>query len=161
MSSQDQTTMGQGGGTDDSLTAKSILRTLEAIPDLSYFLNAIRTVGLERELIQPGYRTLFAPTNEALDAMPNDFYRELLKPENANRLRGILSLHIVQGRQTLADLNTTPTVRSLGGEPVEVSVEADEARFGGARILRADIPCTNGQLHIIDRLVVRDYSYSS
>ena len=83
-----------------------------------------------------------------------------MKPENAERLRAVIALHIVRGRQTLADLKTASTLKSIGGEPVEVSVSGPEARFGGARIVRADIPCTNGQIHIIDKLVVREYAYA-
>jgi hypothetical protein len=41
-----------------------------------------------------------------------------------------------------------------------VSVEGPQALFGGARIIRADIACTNGQIHIIDKLVVREYAYA-
>ena len=161
MSSQDQSQMNLGTGRDESLAPKRILQTAGAMPALSRFMEAIRAARMENDLNQPGYRTLFAPTNEAIEAAPNDFLNELMKPENAERLRATLALHIVKGRQTLPDLKTTATVQSLNGEPVEVSVEGPEARFGDALITRADIPCTNGQIHLIDKLVVREYSYSS
>ena len=84
-----------------------------------------------------------------------------MKPENIERLRSTVALHIVRGRQMFVDLKTAATVKSLGGEPVEVSIAGAEGYFGGARILRSDIACTNGQLHTIDKLVVREYSYTS
>ena len=118
---------------------------------------------MENELNQPGWRTLFAPTNEAVEATPNDFWNELMQPENADRLRAILALHIVRGRQMLIDLKTTATVKSLSGEPVEVSVEGPGEqllRMAGPRIVRPDIACQNGQIHLIDKLVVREYSYA-
>jgi uncharacterized surface protein with fasciclin (FAS1) repeats len=43
---------------------------------------------------------------------------------------------------------------------VDVSLKGPEGCFGDARIVRADIACTNGQIHLIDKLVVRDYSYA-
>ena len=83
-----------------------------------------------------------------------------MKPESRDRLRAILALQIVRGRQTLADLKNPAMMKSVSGEPIEVSVDRSEARFGDARITRADIPCTNGQIHIVDKLVVREYSYA-
>ena len=160
MSSQDQTTMKEGTGRDESLVPKRMLQTAESLPQVSRFLEGLRAVKMENELNLPGWRTLFAPTNEALEAAPNDFWNELMKPESADRLRAIVALHIVRGRQMLVDLKTTATVKSLGGEPVEVSVEGPEGYFGGARIVRPDIACQNGQIHLIDKLVVREYSYA-
>jgi uncharacterized surface protein with fasciclin (FAS1) repeats len=160
MSTQEQTTTNQGAGRDESLVPKRMFETAQALPSVSRFVEAVKTVQMDTELRVTEWRTLFAPSNEALDAAPNDFWNELMKPENRERLRAILALHIVRGRQTLADLKNTATVKSISGEPVEVSVERSEARFGGARIVRADIPCTNGQIHIIDKLVVREYSYA-
>ncbi len=160
MSSQDQTTANQGTGRKDSLAPKRIFDTAESLPAISRFVEALRQAQMDNDLLVAEWRTLFAPTNEALDAAPNGFWNELMKPENNERLRAIVALHIVRGRQTLADLKTTATVKSLGGEPVEVSVEGPEARFGGARIIRGDIACTNGQIHIIDKLVVREYAYA-
>jgi uncharacterized surface protein with fasciclin (FAS1) repeats len=160
MSSQDQSTINLGTGRNESLVPKRILQTVEGLPSISRFLEGVRATRLGNELNNPGWRTLFAPTNEALEAAPNDFWNELMKPESAERLRAIVALHIVRGRQMLVDLKTTATVKSLGGEPVEVSLEGPEGYFGGARIVRADIACLNGQLHLIDKLVVREYSYA-
>ena len=160
MSSQDQTTANLGTGRNDSLASRRIFETAESLPAISRFVEALRQAQMDNDLLMAEWRTLFAPTNEALDAAPNDFWNELMKPENSERLRAIVALHIVRGRQTLADLKTTATVKSLGGEPVEVSVEGPQARFGGARIIRADIACTNGQIHIIDKLVVREDAYA-
>jgi uncharacterized surface protein with fasciclin (FAS1) repeats len=160
MSSQDQTTMKEGTGRNESLVPKRMLQTAEGMPQVSRFLEGLRAARMENELNLTGWRTLFAPTNDALDASPNDFWNELMKPENAERLRAIGALHIVRGRQMLIDLKTASTVKSLGGEPVEVSLEGPDGFFGGARIVRPDIPCLNGQIHLIDKLVVREYSYA-
>jgi uncharacterized surface protein with fasciclin (FAS1) repeats len=160
MSYQEQTTTNQGTGRDESLVPKRMFETAETLPRISRFVEAIRAAQMENDLRLAEWRTLFAPTNEAVEAAPNDFWNELMKPENRERLRGVLALHIVRGRQTLADLKNTATVKSISGEPIEVSVDGAEARFHGARIVRADIACSNGQIQIIDALVVREYSYA-
>jgi len=152
--------MNQGAGRDQSLAPKRIFPTAESLPALSRFVEGVREARMDNELLVAEWRTLFAPTNEALEAAPNNFWSELMKPENRERLRGIIALHIVRGRQMLADLKTTATVKSISGEPIEVSVDGPDARFGEAHIVRSDIACTNGQIHIIDKLVVREYSYA-
>lgn len=160
MSTQEQTTVNQGTGRDESLVPKRLFETAEKLPSISRFVEALRATQMDNDLRLTEWRTLFAPSNEALDAAPNHFWNELMKPESRDRLRAILALHIVRGRQTLADLKNAATVKSISGEPIEVSVNRSEARFGDARITRADISCTNGQIHIIDKLVVREYSYA-
>jgi len=160
VSSQDQTTTRQGTDRDESLLSKRIFETAKTIPSISRFVDALRLTQLDNDLLAPEYRTLFAPTNEALRAAPNDFWDELLTPENEDRLRSVVALHIVRGRQTLADLKTTATVKSIGGEPVKVSVDGAHAYFDISHIIRADIACTNGQIHLIDKLVTREYTYA-
>jgi uncharacterized surface protein with fasciclin (FAS1) repeats len=160
MSTQEQTTVSQGTGRDESLVPKRLWETAERLPSTRQFIEALRATRMDNELRVAEWRTLFVPSDDALDAAPNHFWDELNKPENRERLRSILALHIVRGRQTLADLKNTAIVKSISGEPIEISVDASEPRFGGARITRADVACTNGQIHIIDKLVVREYSYA-
>ncbi len=160
MSTQEQTTVSQGTGRDESLVPKRLWETAEQLPSIRQFVEALRANQMDNDLRAPEWRTLFVPSDHALDAATNQFWDELKKPENRERLRSILALHIVRGRQTLADLKNAAIVKSISGEPIEVSVDRSEARFGNARIIRADIACTNGQIHIIDELVVREYSYA-
>jgi uncharacterized surface protein with fasciclin (FAS1) repeats len=137
-----------------------MLQTAERLPAISRFVEGLRAARMETELNLTGWRTLFAPTNEAVEAAPNNFWNELMKPQNAERLRAVVALHIVRGRQMLVDLKTAATVKSLGGETVGVSIDGPNGYFGDARIVRPDIACTNGQIHLIDKLVVREYSYA-
>ena len=82
MSSQDQTTANQGTGRNDSLASRRIFETAESLPAISRFVEALRQAQMDNDLLMAEWRTLFAPTNEALDAAPNDFWNELMKPEN-------------------------------------------------------------------------------
>jgi len=139
MSAQDQTTAAQGTGLAENLKAGDILETARQIPEISDFLKAVQQAGMETELRAVSMRTLFAPVNSAFkitgsaaDAIPK---------------------YIVQGRQTEADLRTTKTVKSISGEPIPVEFRSEGSRFGGAKIVRRDIPCTNGMIQLIDGMV--------
>jgi uncharacterized surface protein with fasciclin (FAS1) repeats len=160
MSNQEQTTVDVGTGVDASLETATVFDTARQMTEISRFVEAIENAGLDAELRGPDLRTLFAPTNEALTAAPQNFWTELQKPDEKDRLAQVIGLHIVQGKQTEADLRTTSTVKTLDGEPVQVEFRAEGSRYGGANIVRRDIACINGTIHVIDRLIVREYPYA-
>jgi uncharacterized surface protein with fasciclin (FAS1) repeats len=159
MSNQEQTTVSMGTGVDASLETATVFDTARQMTEISRFVEAIENVGLDAELRGPDLHTLFAPTNEALTSAPQNFWAELQKPEEKDRLTQVVSLHIVKGKQTEADLRTASTVKTLDGEPVEVEFRAEGSRYGGANIVRRDIACMNGTIHVIDKLVIREYPY--
>jgi uncharacterized surface protein with fasciclin (FAS1) repeats len=141
MSTNDRTTVDTGNGTDERLRTAGIIETAETMPEISRFLEAIRAAGVEHELRTPDLKTLFAPRNES-------FAKSL--PEDRGTLAALIRRHIVTGRQTEADLLTTSTLHTLGSEEIRVEYREDGSLFGGARIVRRDIPCVNGQIQVID-----------
>ena len=141
MSLNDRTTVNSGTGIDESLQTADIFTTAKAIPEISRFVEAIVEARLRSDVQTTDFKTLFAPTNEALgDSLPKD----------AEGLAQLVGRHIVIGRQTEADLRTTKEVRTLAGDKVPVEYRAEGSLFGGARIVRRDIPCVNGHIHVID-----------
>lgn len=139
MSTKDKTTAASGSAVDEQLRTSTIMQTAGAMPEISEFVAAIRDAGLAGDLGTADFKTLFAPSNDALSGVP------------AGKLRESAARHIVIGRQTEADLRTTSQVRTLAG-PMPVEYKDGGGRFGGARIVRRDIPCVNGQIHVIDGL---------
>ena len=153
MSTQDQTTVNMGTGVDASLRTASIYETAKGMPELSRFVAAIEAAGLQHDLGTPDFKTLFAHSNDALDA-DTGLWQKLTGGE-AQRLASVVGTHIVIGRQTEADLRTAKELRTLSGQPLPVRFESDGARVGEAKIVRRDIPCVNGQIHILDGLAVK------
>lgn len=143
MSTNDRTTVDMGTGVDESLRTADIIDTAAQIPDISRFLDAIRAAGLEHELRLPDFRTLFAPSNSSL---PSGL------PSGQEELAAIVARHIVIGSQVEADLRTTSELRTLSGERIRVEYRPEGSLFGGARIVRRDVPCMNGHIHVIDGL---------
>lgn len=142
MSTNEKTTISSGTGVNERLKTGTIMETAESMPELRAFMAAVRDANLVSELAAPDYKTLFAPTNDALESVA---------PE---KVREAAPWHIAVGRQTEADLRTTSEVRTLAG-PMPVQYEEGGTRFGGARIIRRDVPCVNGQIHILDRIARR------
>src|SRR5687767_11318560 len=101
MSTNEKTTVASGTGFDESLRTDTIMETAARMPEISQSVTAIREAGLAGDLGTPGFRTLFAPVNDAVGTLSRE------------QLKKIVARHIVIGRQTEADLRTTQEVRTL------------------------------------------------
>ena len=151
MSTQDQTTTNQGTGpVNATLQTDRIWETATRLPEISRFVEAVRKAEFDNDLQAPDRRTLFAPTNEALERSKE--WEQILKDEE--RLREVVGRHISHGRQLEADLRTTNEVRTLAGVPVQVEFKHGGSRFGKATIVRSDIQCQNGTIQVLDGLAV-------
>jgi uncharacterized surface protein with fasciclin (FAS1) repeats len=139
MSTQDQTTRDSGTGPRaENLQTGDILETASRMGEISLFVKAVREAGMETELRADGFRTLFAPLDAVLSGISGDL------------LRDAVSKHIVRGRQLEADLRTATQLRTVAGESVPVQYDSKGSKFGNARIVRRDIVCRNGIIHVID-----------
>jgi uncharacterized surface protein with fasciclin (FAS1) repeats len=72
--------------------------------DHSSFLEALQSAGLIETLRGAGPYTVFAPTNAAFAALPEDARQRLAAPEQREQLVTLLSYHIVPGTVTAEDL---------------------------------------------------------
>jgi uncharacterized surface protein with fasciclin (FAS1) repeats len=115
------------------------------------FNDALQQAGFEQVLNGPGPLTLFAPTDEAFEALPAEQRDALL--QDRERLTALLSNHIVRGRLSATDLLQRDQVQTLGGETLRIDAGGGPAiSFGNADIVRADLVAGNGVVHIVDSL---------
>jgi uncharacterized surface protein with fasciclin (FAS1) repeats len=122
---------------------------------LSTLVAAIKAAGLVEALQADGPFTVFAPNNDAFAKLPNGALADLLKPENKNKLAGILKNHVVKGRVLAADVEPAMT-KTLNGKKVELAKRNGKVCYGDATVLEADITGSNGVIHIIDTVVMPD-----
>lgn len=78
--------------------SKNIIQNAVNSKDHTTLVAAVKAGGLVKTLEGPGPFTVFAPTNEAFDALPAGTVQSLLKPENKQQLDKILTYHVVSGR---------------------------------------------------------------
>lgn len=124
-------------------------------PDFATLVGALSAADLVTVLQGPGPFTVFAPNNAAFAKLPPGALADLLKPENKKQLAAILKNHVVSGKIMAAGIKDGP-VKMLGGGKVEVAKENGSVGFGGAKVIRADIPASNGVIHVIDTVVLPD-----
>lgn len=166
---------GNQGGTTKGATANaqataersSIAEALQTSMDHSAFLQALQSAGLADTLRSVGPYTVFAPTNPAFEAIPEDARQRLTSPEQRDSLITLLSYHIVPGTVTAEDLGRA-IERGQGGRAELATVTGDnltlsrdgaaivitDAGGGVARVVRADQIRSNGVLHSIDAVLM-------
>ncbi len=117
---------------------------------------AINAADLADALKGPGPFTVFAPTDDAFRALPAGTVEELLKPENKEKLAGILKFHVVAAKVMAADVATMDAPTLLEGKSASVvkDEETGAVTYAGANVTQTDIDCTNGVIHVIDAVVM-------
>lgn len=101
--------------------AKNIVQNAVNSKDHTTLVAAVKAAGLVETLEGPGPFTVFAPTNEAFDKLPAGTVDNLLKPENLNTLKKVLTYHVVAGRITTRDLKKM--IEEGGGKATLTTVE--------------------------------------
>ncbi|MCC7055334.1 MAG: fasciclin domain-containing protein [Gemmatimonadaceae bacterium] len=119
-------------------------------------LAAVDAAGLTETLLGRGPFTVFAPTDEAFGRLPHGTVSELLRAENREKLRLILTYHVVAGRVTAAQARTVHTANTVAGQDVRITTRGDDLLINDAVVRIADVPASNGLIHVIDRVLLPD-----
>jgi uncharacterized surface protein with fasciclin (FAS1) repeats len=137
-----------------STTANSNLVAVAASNNSFKILTAaLKATGLDQKLASGGPYTIFAPTDEAFDALPEGVVEELLKPENRDTLIKILTYHVVQGEKSSSMLQSGAT-ETLEGASVQVNVSSSGVMVNDAKVVQPDIQASNGVIHVIDKVIL-------
>ena len=129
----------------------SIAETPAALPQLSTLNRLIAEAGLVDTLKGPGPYTLFAPSDDAFKAVPAKTMDELAKDKA--RLRAVLTYHVVPGKLMAAEVKMG-SVKTVNGAEVGLSKAGAFVAFDEAVVTQADVPATNGVVHVIDKVIV-------
>ena len=115
---------------------------------------ALGAAGLVDALRGDGPFTVFAPTDEAFAKLPAGTVDNLLKPENLDQLKRILTYHVVSGRLDAAAVTKSHGADTLAGDRVEFKVADGAVQVGSATVVKADISTKNGIIHVIDSVLI-------
>jgi len=121
---------------------------------LSTLVAAVEAAGLVETLQSEGPFTVFAPTNEAFDALPEGTLESLLLEENRDQLIEILTYHVVSGKVMSSDLSDGMTAETVQGTAISINVSDYGVSVDGASVVQADIEASNGVVHVIDQVIL-------
>lgn len=133
---------------------KDIVDTAVAAGGFGTLVAAVKAAGLVETLKGDGPFTVFAPTDEAFKKLPAGTLESLLKPENKDKLVGILTYHVVSGKVMAADVVSLKSAKTVQGGEVAIAVEGSKVTVDGASVTATDIQCTNGVIHVIDTVIL-------
>ena len=98
--------------------------------------------------------TVFAPTDEAFEALPAGTVETLLKPENKEQLVNILTYHVLPGKVMSADIaGKSLEVTMVNGINAKINASYG-VKIAGANVVTADVEASNGVIHVIDAVIL-------
>jgi len=145
---------------------KNIVENAVNSKDHTTLVAAVKAAGLVSTLESAGPFTVFAPTNEAFDALPGGTVETLLKPENKAKLTSILTYHVVPGKYSSMDLmkmvkagNGKATLKTAEGEGLYITMKGKNLMVTDenghtAKITIADVNQSNGVIHVINAVLL-------
>jgi len=146
--------------------SKNIVENAVNSKDHTTLVAAVKAAGLVETLQGAGPFTVFAPVNTAFEKLPAGTVDMLLKPENKDKLVGVLTYHVLPGKfsaeQIMAD------IKKMGGKATSKTVEGEEltvevkdgavwvwdASGNMAKVTIADVNQSNGVIHVIDTVLL-------
>ena len=138
---------------EDDVSRPTVLSIAIGSPDHTTLVAAVQAAELENVLVNTGPLMVFAPTNEAFDALPEGTVENLLKPENKAALANILKHHVTPGNYSKEFLKKFKKLGQADDQNVTVEVKGDDVYIGGAKII-ASIPAGNGIVHVVDKVIL-------
>jgi len=142
------------GSTFARATNQDIVDTAVDAGQFKTLAAALKAADLVGTLKGSGPFTVFAPTDAAFAKLPAGTVENLLKPENKAKLTAILTYHVVPGAVKSEQVTSLSEAKTVNGAMVKVSTESGHVMINDATVVKADIPATNGVIHVIDKVIL-------
>lgn len=126
---------GQSGAPDQNL-----VEVIQADPSLSQFYQLLVSTGMDTVLNSTKSFTVWAPTNDGLAGF---------NPQTTEEARRMVNNHITIGKITTSNIQNK-SITMLNGKYNLFSRGASGFMFGNGDVTEANVPATNGLLHVID-----------
>ncbi len=133
---------------------KDIVDTAVAAGSFKTLVAAVKAAGLVETLKGKGPFTVFAPTDEAFAKLPAGTLDTLLKPENKEKLKGILTYHVVPGKVMAKDVVTLKEAKTVNGQMLTIAAKDGKVMVDNAHVAKTDVVAGNGVIHVIDAVLL-------
>ncbi|MDO3705683.1 fasciclin domain-containing protein [Micromonospora sp. C28SCA-DRY-2] len=145
---------GSEPGNPTFLAGQPAEAALTWMPTLTTFEAALRTSGALTGLDTTGGITILAPTDDAFAAKFSDDTWDTLMTRDHQKLRTLVTAHLIAGAHTVDELAAAGTTRTLDGTTLTVTRTGPTTRFGGkADAVCADYQAARARIHIVDTVL--------
>jgi len=128
-----------------------IVETAVAAGSFSTLVTAVQAAGLVETLKGAGPFTVFAPTDEAFAKIPAETLNAVLADKE--KLTAILTYHVVSGKVLAADVVNLTSATTVQGGSLKIDT-ANGVKVNDANVVKTDIVCDNGVIHVIDTVLM-------
>jgi len=136
------------------MAKKDIVDTAVAAGSFKTLAAALQAADLVDTLKGKGPFTVFAPTDAAFAKLPAGTVESLLKPENKQKLRAILTYHVVAGSVSAAQVAKMTSANTVNGQAVSIRAGSAGVMVNNANVVKTDIAASNGVIHVIDTVLL-------
>ena len=154
--------------------AQNCMEVLGRTPEASGFVAALTRTGQTALLRSSGPFTILAPTNEAVSKTPVNLRNDVFGQATGDQADmdpylapAVVSAHITDGKHTSAEVQgqSSASFHTRNGNELKLA-RGQDGRFvlmpqGRGRraveghVVRADIPCSNGVIHLVDTVLIK------
>lgn len=140
-------------------TAKNIVEVASSDARFSILVEAVTKSNLASALQGDGPFTVFAPTNDAFNALFAQLGVSGIADLDAATLTPILLNHVVSGQVKAAGVATgyasTLNTTSPGGNSVKIFLnKGSDVMVDGSKVIITDLMASNGVIHAIDKVIL-------
>ncbi|MDX1606112.1 MAG: fasciclin domain-containing protein [Candidatus Competibacterales bacterium] len=140
------------GARAETTPSQDIVDTAIAAGSFETLVQAVQAAGLVETLKGEGPFTVFAPTDAAFAAIPEDTLKGLLADKAA--LTAVLTYHVVPGKVTAAEVIGLDTAQTVQGQSIDINTTDGKVMVDGANVIQTDIMTSNGVIHVIDSVIL-------
>ncbi len=138
-----------------SAKAADIVDTAMAAGNFTTLVTALKAADLVMTLKGKGPFTVFAPTDDAFKKLPAGELDDLLKPANKEKLKKILTYHVLAKKVMATDLKGKMLdEKTVEGNMVKIDAQGMDVKVGTGIVTMADIAADNGVIHAIDTVQI-------
>ncbi|MGH7885968.1 MAG: fasciclin domain-containing protein [Thermodesulfobacteriota bacterium] len=154
-------------GGQPMLPSKDIVDNAVNSANHTTLVAAVKAAGLVETLKSEGPFTVFAPTNDAFENLPEGTVKTLLKPENKDKLTKVLTYHVVAGKLDSAAIAAAikknggkVTLKTVSGGTLTATTNGPtnvvlvDENGNHANISTYDVNQSNGVIHVIDTVLL-------
>lgn len=144
------------GMTSNARPGQALSSEMAEANNLVQFRKALEKSGIAGALRNGQAYTLFAPTDDAFDALQKEETSALMDEQNVEQLRKVLRSHIVAGKVDAAQARSIKAAKVLTGDTLPLSVDGDKLHVANAAVVKSDIQSGSLTIHTIDKVIDAD-----
>ena len=137
-----------------SHTQRDVVDTVVHDGSLNTFTRTLKAADLIDSLKEQGPFTMFAPTDAAFRQLPPGTLEVLLKPENREQLRSVMTYHLVPESITPTQARRLNSAETVNGQELRISFLKGVIGVNEAKVTKPGVAASNGLVYVVDRVIL-------